>query len=92
MSIKEGEQVLSKTDIGILNFLKDKNEPIKKTDLHKHMKKTYNKKSNRVNDRLKKLKEILLIKETEGEKKGSKVLQIISQERNFVKRLINKFG
>ncbi|MFH1917696.1 MAG: hypothetical protein ABIJ14_01125 [Nanoarchaeota archaeon] len=92
MSIKEGEFVLSKTEIEILRFLLPKKETTKLQELYNYMDDKFNKKSNRIKDKLNKLKDLEIIEEDNGKKSGSKVLKIFSKEKLFIEKLIEKFG
>jgi predicted transcriptional regulator len=86
----KSEQILTTTDLRIINYLIYKKES-KLSELYNYMKKNYRKSPNRVKDRLSKLESLNFIAFHKGVKKESKVVQIIQIEKTFLKKMLEKF-
>lgn len=88
MSQEKGEQILTRTDLEILKFLKNKKKPSTKTSIYT---KFQTKKPHRLKDRVNKLIDCDLIKECDGKKQGHKCWEVNQNEKDFIDELILKF-
>jgi DNA-binding MarR family transcriptional regulator len=88
MPQKEDEQILTKTDLKILKYLKEQNKPTKIGDINHHLDKWQNRSKDRL-DRLEK-KFINKIKDKDKRVKNYSLISD-NKTRNLVELLLEKF-